>query len=142
MAFELRVVGLDAVRRAFARLPGVARRESTDAGRRAAQQAAQAARRSGAADSRQSARVAATVRVEGTTVTAGGGGASGLVFGSEFGGDGRYGWYAQPRYRLSAGRQFRRPNDSYWFFRAVDGPDVAAEYETAADRIVRDWGAG
>lgn len=128
---------------AFARLPAVARREVDKAGERTAQEAASRARAAATSDSRQSALVAPSVRAEGTTVRAGGGGrAGGVVFGSEFGGLGRYGWYARPRYRLSRGRQFRHPATSYWFFRTIDAEDTMREYEAAGDEIVHDWGRG
>jgi hypothetical protein len=121
----------------------VARREVEEGGERAAKDVAARVRAAATGDSRQTALVAPSIRAEGTTVRAGGSGKAGaLVFGTEFGGLGRYGWYANPRYRLSRGRQFRRPSNSYWFFRAVDKDDATHEYERAADEIVNTWGRG
>lgn len=66
-----------------------------------------------------------------------------LLFGSEFGANGRYGWYSAERYKDSVGRQFHPRGGSNWFFKTVD--QEQAEFDAAAqaiaDDIVRDWGA-
>jgi hypothetical protein len=139
-------IGLDEVIRAAERLGPAARRETDDAATHAADHLGELVAAAGRSDSRQSARAAATVRVEGSgmdsRVVAG---PHPLLFGSEFGALGRFGWYARHRYINSRPRQFRphRGSASYWFFRTIEAnqPVVEREWARALDAIVRDWSA-
>jgi hypothetical protein len=67
-----------------------------------------------------------------------------LLFGSEFGANGRYGFYSASRYRDSPGRQFRphRGQNSYWLFRTAEQaqPEIKAQFAAVVDEIVRDFG--
>jgi hypothetical protein len=101
----------------------------------------------GRADTRQSARAAATVRfranASGGKVTAG---PHPLLFGSEFGANRRFGWYADDRFRHALGRQFRRHvgRHSYWLLRSAEEaqPWVEQEFRAAVDEIVHDFRPG
>lgn len=136
--------GLDEVLRAAERLPEEAQREIAQARDDLADRLADIVRAAGEADSRQSGRAADTVRSGngGEMVVAG---PHPLLFGSEFGANGRFGWYSDGRYRDSAGRQFRPHigSASYWFFRTIreNQPMIDDAWRQAADAIVRAWGA-
>lgn len=66
-----------------------------------------------------------------------------LLFGSEFGANGRYGWYAADKYRDSVGRQFRPHVKSYWFYKTSRSlqPEVDREAQEILDETVRRWRA-
>lgn len=138
--------GLDEVIRAADRLGPAVQDETDAAAEHAAQRLAELVRAAGHGSDRQSARAAATVRVQGSgtdsSVVAG---PHPLLFGSEFGALGRFGWYSKHRYINSHPRQFRphRGSASYWFFRTIDANQatVDAEWARALDAIVRRWGA-
>ncbi len=81
------------------------------------------------------------MRVGGGGVTAG---PHPLLYGSEFGAFGRFGWYAASRYGHSAARQFRPHlgGGSYWFFETAEhSPAVARTWQLLEDSIIRRWGA-
>ncbi len=69
--------------------------------------------------------------------------AYGVLYGSVFGANGRYGWYGRPRYRPSAGRQYRPHGgqSAYWFFPLLESqrPAINRWFDRAADKVVRDW---
>lgn len=138
------VRGADDIARAFRRLPEQARREldskKDELAGRLAQLAAAAAR----ADTRQSARVASTVRAAKGAAPAIIAGPHPLLFGSEFGAFGRFGWYSRSRYLNSKPRQFRPHNGGvgYWFFPTVveNQPVIDAAWSQACDAIIRAWG--
>lgn len=138
---SVHVEGLSEVVRAFERLPGQADRNLRESARDLAEHLERLTKAAGRASSRQAARAAATVRVGGGGVTAG---PHPLLYGSEFGAFGRFGWYSAARYARSLGRQFRPHlgGGSYWFFRtAENGPAVAEESRRLGDKIIRDWSA-
>lgn len=143
---EVRIHGLDEVIRATELLDGVPAEELEDAAQRSAEKLAELVRAAGHASDRQSARAADTVRVEGhggyPSVTAG---PHPLLFGSEFGALGRFGWYSRPRYLNSRRRQFRAHlgAGSYWFFRTIEDNEgaVDAELSVAAEQTTRRWRA-
>lgn len=72
--------------------------------------------------------------------------AYGLLFGSEFGMNGRSGWYAASRYRASRGRQYRphHGRHSYWFFKTVEAneSEIAAAWRRVADDVVAKFSEG
>jgi len=69
-----------------------------------------------------------------------------LLFGSEFGADRRFGWYAHQRFAESEGRQFspHQGTTGRWFFPTVERelPTALAEWQDAADAIMRRFGQG
>lgn len=69
-----------------------------------------------------------------------------LLFGSEFGANGRFGWYSAARYAESEGRQFspHQGRTGRWFFPTVERelPAALKEWREAADEIVRKFGQG
>lgn len=133
--------GLNEVVRALRRLPGDADRELARSGRQLAQRLVDLTRAAGRGQSRQAARAAATVRVGGGGVTAG---PHPLLYGTEFGANGRYGWYSARRYARSRGRQFPRHlgGGSYWFFRTAERSGAAdEETRRLGDQIISDWSA-
>jgi hypothetical protein len=142
MAGSVRVEGLGEVLRALRQLPPAAERDLRRHSGQLADKLARLTRAAGVGRGRQAARPAVTVRSSGgasPTVTAG---PHPLLFGTEFGARGRYGWYSAGRYRGSSGRQFPRPGGSYWFFRTADhAPEVAQQWRELADDIIRDWSA-
>jgi len=139
-----RFEGLDEVIRAARDLPDEAQREIDDKREELGQRLAQLVRAAGQASDRQSARAATTVRpgAGDQMVTAG---PHPLLFGSEFGALGRFGWYANRRYRRSVARQFRphRGAASYWFFRTIERhqPEIDEAWAQALDAITRAWSA-
>jgi hypothetical protein len=143
---SLRIRGLSRVIAATTTYPQQVQTELRLRRRALAQRFARIVAASGRADSRQSARAAGTVKA----LTAGGdirvvAGPHPLLFGSEYGANGRYGWYSKPQYRFSPLRQFRphRGAASYWFHRTVQDNQamIDAEWRQASEAIVRAWGA-
>lgn len=69
-----------------------------------------------------------------------------LLFGSEFGADSRYGWYAASKYGDSAGHQFsqHQGRNGRWFFPTLERevPDAMREWKRAVDTLVSWWGSG
>lgn len=106
-------------------------------------------------EGRQAAALASTVRPFGgvvpgvlaggsSVVTANGGRAFDLLFASEFGAVFKYGWYADPKYRQSMGRQYKVRRSSYWFFKTVDAnsSEIIEAWGKVADETVRKFGEG
>lgn len=146
IGISVRFRGLDEVIRATERIDGAPAEELEDAAQRSAERLAALVRAAGQASSRQSARAAATVRVEDHGGYPGvAAGPHALLFGSEFGALGRFGWYSKPRYLGSRRRQFRTHlgSGSYWFFRTIDENQelVDSEMERALELTTRRWRA-
>lgn len=133
------------VMRALRALPRDADRELKDGSERLARNLANLIRAAGRADSRQSARASRSVRAVRQVPPQVIAGPHPLLFGSEFGALGRFGWYAHPRYRNSPARQFRphRGASSYWFFRTYEAnqPMIRAAHAEMVDAVVRSWSA-
>lgn len=145
MAFdlEIKVTGADEVAARLRKLPLNARDEARKGMTKLSRDLANIIRRAGKASSRQSARAATTVRAR-TGLTPGVlAGPHPLLFGSEFGANGRYGWYSAERYRDSVGRQFRPHGGSYWFFTTArrEQPRIDEAAKEIADAVIRDWGS-
>lgn len=72
--------------------------------------------------------------------------AYGVLYGSVFGANGRYGWYGRPRYRPASGRQYRphAGRAAYWFFPLLESqsPAIGRWFNRAADKVVNDWTEG
>jgi hypothetical protein len=140
------VTGLDEVLRALDQLPGQAQREARAGAVKVSRRLAVLIRAAARASDRQSAVAGRTVRTatDGLTpnVVAG---PHPLLFGSNFGALGRFGWYSAGRYLNSRARQFRphRGQNDYWFFStaAESNAELAREYQDIADAIIRDWSA-
>lgn len=68
-----------------------------------------------------------------------------MLFGSEFGAKGRFGWYAKPRYFHSHARQYRPHlgGGSYWFFKTQEANQAAfdRDVQEIGDNIIRRWSA-
>jgi hypothetical protein len=138
---SVRIENLDNVVRALKRLPGQADEELKETARDLADKLSRITAAAGRSSSRQAARAAGTVRVGGGGVTAG---PHPLLFGSEFGAFGRFGWYSAGRYARSPGRQFRPHlgGGSYWFFRTVDhSPEPDNASRRLGDSIIGRWSA-
>lgn len=157
LTVTMRIEGARQTLAAFRRLPDEAnkslRERSFELASSLAGKVAAAAR----ADSPQSALMARTVKAQRDrvpTITAGGSTRVGrhrtpawaLLFGSEFGANGRFGWYAKPRYDRSAGRQYKPHlgRGSYWFFRTIEDSEtqIAKAWQRVADDIVREFERG
>lgn len=143
--FKVEIRGRQFVERALKRLPRQAAREVKDGSERLARELANLIRAAGRAESRQAARASRTVRaLRGATpkVTAG---PHPLLFGSEFGVKGRFGWYSKGRYYATIPRQFKahRGNASYWFFETYEReePRVRLAAREMSDAIIRAYGA-
>ena len=152
-------IHMDGVREtlaAFRRLPKDASAELRDASGRIAQLLVVAAKGRSHVDA-QAAAVGTTVKVARDRVPAVQAGGSKritssrvpawkLLFGSEFGGSGRYGWYAASRYMDSQGRQFspHQGQRGRWFFPSVEGEQarISQQWRRAADDIVERFGRG
>lgn len=146
--FDVKVTGAEEVAARLRQLPknarDEARKELTKLSRdlankiRSAGRAATKPRGSGPGGG-----AAATVRAR-TGLTAGViAGPHPLLYGSEFGANGRYGWYAADKYRHSLGRQFHPHGGSNWFFKTVEHeqPRFDAAAQEIADAVLRDWGS-
>src|SRR5437773_12176174 len=122
---RVRIEGIREVLAAFDRLPAEAQQIVRDRSMALAEDLADRIRAAGTALGPQDALAARTVRARRDRVpviqagASGGRKARGVIFGSEFGMNRRSGWYADRRFRHSAGRQFRPPQgaSSYRFFR-------------------------
>jgi hypothetical protein len=145
---DTRVSGLNEVIRALERLPSAAQREARRGAVKISRDLANAIRATARASDRQSAVAGRTVRTatEGLNpaVIAG---PHPLLFGSNFGALGRFGWYSKHRYINSRARQFRahvgQSTADYWFFstQVREEPRLQAGYQAIADAIIRDWSA-
>jgi hypothetical protein len=146
-------VELSVAVRGAAELARACRRISRDADKELREQAfdiskvlADRVKFAGAASDAQSARAARTVRERRNRFPSITAGPHPLLFGSEFGANGRFGWFGAVRYSNSPARQFR-PHlgaGSYWFFRTADAmqPYVEAEWTEVAERLVEEWPRG
>ena len=138
--------GLDEVLRALDKLPSDAEREARAGAVRISRRLANLIRAAARSSDRQSARAGRTVRTQTIGLTPNViAGPHPLLFGSNFGALGRFGWYSAGRYRNSRDRQFRphRGQNDYWFFSTAERaePELQAEYQEIADAIIRDWSA-
>lgn len=142
---------------AFRRLPAEADTQLRDASQRIAEALVPQVQAAARAQGGQAALMAGTVTARSDRlpmIQAGGSRrvgrnhapAYGLLFGSEFGAKGRFGWYSRARYRSSVGRQFNahRGAASYWFFRTVENSEqrIDAEWNEAAQRIIESFTEG
>jgi hypothetical protein len=158
LSFTVDIKGADEVIRAFGKLPKDAETELRAQAFDIAKVLADRIKAAGRADSPVAGRAASTVReVRGDfpTVQASNTGRArgrkpskkggGVLFASEFGQNRRSGWYANPRYRHSVGRQFKphRGAGSYWFFVTAERmqPYIESEWGKVADAVVRKWSA-
>ena len=156
LTIRLRATGIKETLTAFNRLPKDANKELRDASARIAEALARSAKSASRIDA-QAAAVGATVRVarDRVPVVQAGGAkritssrvpAYALLFGSEFGAGGRYGWYAAGKYGDSSGRQFHphQGRTGRWFFPTVEreAPHALQLWGQAADEIVRKFGRG
>jgi hypothetical protein len=156
LTVKVRVTGVRETLAAFRRLPKDASNELRDAAGQIAQVLVAAAKSNSHIDP-QSAAVGTTVKVArdrvpavtaggSKRVTSSGAKAWQLLFGSEFGANGRYGWYGASKYADSPGRQFspHQGQRGRWFFPAVEDrqAQIAAQWRQAADNIVRKFGEG
>jgi hypothetical protein len=156
LTIRLREKGVRETLAAFRRLPKDTNRELREASLRIADLIAQSAKSASHIDA-QSAAVGTTVRpIKDRVPVVQAGGAKRitsdripawrLLFGSEFGANGRYGFYARPRYAESPGRQFspHQGRQGRWFFPTVEReqPRTFARWREAADEIVRRFGQG
>jgi hypothetical protein len=140
------VTGLDEVLRALDRLPGQAQREARAGAVKISRRLALLIRAAARASDRQSARAGRTVRTATNGLTPSViAGPHPLLFGSNFGALGRFGWYSKHRYINNRARQFRAHRDApdYWFFSTAEASnaELAQEYQDIADAIIRDWSA-
>ena len=140
--FEIDVRGAERVQAAAARLSPDAQRALTREKRRLALNLARRLRRAVISGSkrRMGTRVRPTIHQSGETVTAG---PHPMLIGTEFGANGRYGWYGEDRFRNSQARQFKpHGTEGYWWFPTIrrSKPDADAAVERALDEAVRNWG--
>lgn len=153
---KLQITGVRETLKAFRDLPQDANDELRDGSMKLAQSLVPRVKAAGVAAGAQAAAVAPTVKAKRDRVPviqAGGAKrvtknrarAGDLIAGSEFGADGRYGWYARSRYRHSDGQQYHAHTgrDGLWFFPTVEGagPEIDHAWNEIADRIVRKWGS-
>ena len=153
LTLKIRADGVREALAAFRALPKEASVQLRDASERIAASLADAARSASHIDA-QAAAVGTTVRVARDRVPAVQVGGSKpvtssrvpaykLLFGSEFGANGRFGWYAHPRYADSTGRQFKphQGTEGRWFFPTAEAeiPDAMVEWNKAVDGIVAFW---
>jgi hypothetical protein len=147
----VKVSGVQETMRAFDLLPKAAEDSLRKRSRELVETLSGRIRTAAQADSRQSARAASSVKPGSgrlPSVVAGGGRrASAVIFGSEFGAKGRFGWYARKQFSSSRARQFRPHlgQGSYWFFKTVENEDtgaIAAAWSKVADDIVRSFVKG
>jgi hypothetical protein len=140
------VSGLDEVLRALDKLPGDAQREARAGAVRISRGLANLIRAAARSSDRQSARAGRTVRTQTNGLTPNViAGPHPLLFGSNFGALGRFGWYSKHRYINSRKRQFRahRGQNDYWFFSTAERaePELNRQYQEIADAIIHDWSA-
>jgi len=155
LTVNVRIDGIREILKAFNRMPKDAKNALRDASATIARKVADKARSAGQGLDAQSAAVASTVKVARDrvpAVQAGGAAritksrvpAHRLLFGSEFGADGKFGWYGKPKYEGSPGRQFspHQGQQGRWFFPSVEAEQatIAREWGQAVDEIIDKWG--
>lgn len=154
LTVRVRISGVQETLAAFRQLPKDASAALRDAAKAIASTVARSARAAGRATDAQSAAVSATVKpVRDRVPVVQAGGATRitsnrvpayqLLFGSEFGANGRYGWYGASKYADSEGRQFspHQGQEGRWFFPTVEReqPHIDRAWGKAADDIIRKW---
>lgn len=154
---KVKIEGVRETLRAISKLPKDASAAIRDRAGKIAQRLAAVATAEGKATGRQAAAVADTVKVARDrlpAVQAGGARritgsrvpAWQLLWGSIFGANGRYGWYAETRYAGSEGRQFlpHTGREGMWFFPAVEAEQsyIEAQWNAAAADVIREFGEG
>lgn len=154
---KVEIHGVRPILAAFRKLPKDASSALRDKSGELAARLAKSAQRAGQAAGAQAAAVASTVRVArdrlpaiqaggAKRITRGRVAAYRLLFGSEFGASGRYGWYAQTRYSQSEGRQFppHQGQRGMWFFPTVEreSPAIAKGWHEAVEEIVTKFDGG
>ena len=148
--FDLRVRGVPPIKRALAKLPEDARKEFRKNTEKLVRKLATKVRAAGRSSTKPRGSgpgggAAATVRSSGGDSPQVIAGPHPLLFGSEYGANGRYGWYSRDEFRNSTERQFNphRGRGSYWFWRTLiaSKPEFEATYQQIADDITRDWSA-
>jgi hypothetical protein len=158
LTITMHIDGLRETVRAFQELPKDASDRLRDGTLELSKVLAEKARADGMADEHpQSKLIARTVKAQRDrvpVVQAGGerklgrhkAPAHALLFASIFGMDRRSGWYAKPRYGLSAGRQYRPHGgrNAYWFFPVIEQEQdtIARAWRQVADAIVREFSEG
>lgn len=157
LTVKVSITGVREVLTAFRKLPKDASNALRDKAGELAAKLASSAQQAGQAAGGQAAAVAQTVRVVrdrlpaiqaggARRITRSGAKAWQLLFGSEFGANGRYGWYAASKYADSAGRQFppHQGQQGMWFFPTVEreAPTIAKGWHEAVDEIVTKFGSG
>jgi len=140
------VRGLREVERALDRLPPDALDILKDGATIVARDLANKIRAAARARGRQAARPGRTTRVLRSTFPKVVAGPHVLLIGTEFGANGRYGWYSHPRYSDSPARQFpsrTAGNAGYWFTptRRAEEPRIRAAHQEMADLVIRAWSA-
>ena len=142
---SVQIEGVEEISRALARVPREGRTALVKRSGELAYNLVRRQRRSAASSSRQARRAAGTLRVvRGRLLPTIQAGPHPLLFGSEFGVLGRFGWYSAGRYRRSAPRQFKPwRQGSYWFFEAAERatPVITQAWAEAADDVIRSWRA-
>lgn len=151
LTVRLRAEGMRETLAVFSRMPKETNQELRKASLRIATVLATSAKNASSIDA-QSAAVGTTVRAikDRVPVVQAGGAkritssrvpAWQLLFGSEFGMTRRSGWYANPRYGRSEGRQFapHQGRRGRWFFPTVEAEQaqIVAAWNRAADAIIR-----
>lgn len=149
LRFRVRIEGANEVIRALDKLPADAKTAMHEQAKDIATSLTDFIKIAGKSQGRQTARAASTVK-EGNegfwpVITASNTGrAKGLLFGSEFGVKGKFGWYRKVRYFGSPKLQFRPWHQgSYWFFKTVEDREswIELEWHKAADEVIRRWSA-
>lgn len=142
---DVTVRGLREVDAALRGLPADGKREMRKGAVKLSRSLANAVRAAGRASDRQSSVASRTVRTQtqgnNPSIIAG---PHPLLFGSEFGVLGRFGWYRKGRYHSTVSRQFRHRNPTgYWFFptQEREAPRIREELQAIADAVIRDWPA-
>lgn len=143
MAFSVEVKGEEKVERALDKLHPDARKAMIKEQRRLAKNLAAKLRRAVISGSkgRMGSKVRPTIHQSGDTVTAG---PHPMLIGTEFGANGRYGWYSAERFSHSTGRQFfPHGTAGYWWNPTIQRskPDADAAVQRALDDTLNHWSA-
>lgn len=154
LTVKIRITGVRETIRAFNEVPKDANNELRDGSMKLAQALAPKMAAAGRSQGAQAASVASSVKARRDrvpVVVAGGAkrvtknraSAGALVAASEFGANGRYGWYALPWFRGARGRQYKphRGAASYWFFRTAEENtgQIERAWTEMAERILEKW---
>lgn len=157
LTIRLRLINARPVLAAFRGLPKEASAELREGAGKLAETLATRVRAAGRGEGRQASLLVSTVKVKrdrvpvievGGSKRVGRHGAPawGVLFGSEFGADGRYGWFGAPEYGGSDGRQYKphRGREGRWIFPTVEAEQhtINAAWEQVATDILRAWSRG